>query len=95
MGDVLFIVAFLGLLLIPFALTRMWHWVGTIASMGVCLGVGEALSKWQTGMTLSRTLWVFSLENPVQTYLILTCMLTAWILLLIHLAWWMITKRKK
>lgn len=95
MGDALFIVAFLGLLIIPFAVKRMWYWVGTISAMGVCLGVGEGLSKWQTGMTLSKTLWTYSLDHPVQTSLILGCMFAAWVLLMLHLAWWMITRRKK
>jgi hypothetical protein len=93
MGDVIFIIAFLGLLLIPFVIKKMWYWVGTIASMGVCLGVGEAISKACTGATLSKTFWNYSLTNPVVAWIMLLCMFLAWVLLMIHLAWKMINKK--
>lgn len=93
MIDILFIILFLGLLLIPFIWKKMWYWVGTISAMGVCLGIGELLSKNMTGMTLSKTFWVFSLEYPVQAWIILGCMLSAWFLLMLHLSWKMLKKK--
>lgn len=94
MGDVLFIIVFLSLMIIPFIIKRMWFWVGTIASMGVCLGIGEFISKQTIGMTLSKTFWLFSLSHPVQAWIILGSMFTAWLLLMLHLAWKMLTKKK-
>lgn len=99
MADVLFIVAFLGLMLGPFIYyglrgkKGMWFWVGTIASMGACLGVGEWASSAFTGNTLSRNVWNLSLEDPFSLAVILGCMGASWTLLLIHLAWKRITKK--
>ena len=99
MGDVLFIVAFLGLLLIPFLIFAVknkkgfWYWVGTVATMGAILGIVELISKLATGKTLSSNFWAFSLQDPGSASVILGCWLAAWILLLIHLAWKMINKK--
>lgn len=100
MSDVLFVIAFLGLLLIPFIVFAIkkkrgfWFWVGTIATMGIMLGIGELSSKLLTGKTLSSNFWEFSLNDPGSAIVILICMLFAWILLIVHLAWKMIKDRK-
>lgn len=96
MGDVLFITAFLGLLLIPmliFAVKKkqgFWHWVGTVATMGVVLGLGELISKISTGNTLSSNFWMFSKNDPGSAIVIIGCWGVAWTLLLIHLGWKML-----
>jgi len=99
MGDILFITAFLGLLLVPkliFALKRktgFWEWVGTVAAMGAVLGLGELWSKLATGKTLSSNFWAFSLDDPGSAIVILVCWGLAWGLLLLHLAWKMLRKK--
>lgn len=99
MGDILFITAFLGLMIGPFVYFAIkgkkgfWFWVGTIASMGICLGVGELASKIVTGATLSKNFWNLSLESTPAMLIVLSCMALSWTLLLIHLAWKKLTKK--
>ena len=99
MGDILFIIAFLGLMLAPFVYygikgkNGMWYWVGTIASMGTCLGLGERASKMGSGATLSRNVWHLSLEGGGSLVVVCGCLALSWTLLLIHLAWKRITKK--
>jgi len=100
MGDILFIVAFLGLMMAPFIYygikgkKGMWYWVGTIAAMGVCLGIGELVSKQFTGNTLSRNVWNLSLEDSTSLIFVCGSMALSWTLLLIHLAWKKIIEKK-
>jgi len=99
MGDIIFIVAFLGFMMGPFIYfgirgkKGMWYWVGTIAAMGICLGIGEGVSKYMTGNTLSRNVWNLSLDKTSDLVLILACMGISWVLLLTHLAWKRLTKK--
>lgn len=98
MMDVVFIVVFLGLMLIPFTIFAVKkkqgfiYWVGTVAFMGVCLGIGELTSKLITGKTLSSNFWAFSLDDPGSAIAIIGCMAIAWLLLLIHLSWKMLKR---
>jgi hypothetical protein len=99
MGDILFIVSFLGFMLAPFIYygikgkKGMWFWVGTVSAMGICLGLGELASKMGTGATLSRNVWDLSLADPMSLVVVIGCMVVSWTLLMIHLAWKRITKK--
>lgn len=99
MGDVLFIVSFLGLMLAPFIYygirgkKGMWYWVGTVSAMGICLGLGELASKLGTGNTLSRNVWNLSLEDGWSLLIICGCTILSWLILQIHLSWKRITKK--
>ncbi len=101
MGDVLFVIAFLGLMILPFIavaiwkkMVSFWFWVGTIGAMGICLGIGELISKLSTGNTLSQNFWDFSVQHPLFAIAITASMALSWIILMIHLLWKLITKQK-
>lgn len=93
MGEMLFIVSFVGLMIgWPFLIKNpkaRWFWFYTMAGCMVWFGIMEAVSKFLggDGKTLSKYFWEFSLEHPTKAAMALGLMLGAWLILLLHLAW--------
>lgn len=87
MGDVLFVLGFLALLIGPWILYKMYLWAWTLGIIGVVLGIGEGISALMTGKTLSQTFWAFSQQNPLGAIVISASLIIAWMMLLLHLLW--------
>lgn len=95
MADIIFIAAFLILLIIPPLVFKLWAWVITMICFGILLGIIELVSKVQTGKTISNHFWTWAkknnpdgtLPNKWKAWTILTCWQIAWWLLMVHLAW--------
>jgi fluoride ion exporter CrcB/FEX len=90
--DALFVIGFLCLLLVPFIVYKLWWWVGTLAIIAIILGSGEGISALITGRTLSQEFWKLSQENQMGAMIITICITIAWIFLLCHLNWKIMTK---
>jgi hypothetical protein len=92
MMDALFVIAFLCLLIVPFIIYHLYWWVGTLSIIAITLGIGEGVSALVTGRTLSQEFWKFSQANYWGAIIVTTCLTIAWICLLCHLNWKIMTK---
>jgi len=88
MDALLLIVAFGVLLLIPFALAKLWFWFFFWCGIAILLSIGEAVSFFTTGRTMSQKFWAWRRDQTVPMWkklLILGGMLVFWLFLLGHL----------
>ena len=95
--EVLFIIVLFLCLVVPFAIFKLWWWFWFLIAIAILFGVVEAAADLATGRTLSQKFWDWSTKvvdgkkiNVWKAWLVLGCMMGAWIMLLIHLAWKMI-----
>lgn len=77
--------------MVPFLVFGLTRWFWFMAMVGILLGGAELASKMKTGKSLSQKFWVWSKENRIKAWIILVSMGISWTLLLLHLAWKMIT----
>ena len=97
MGEVIFIIGLILGLVAPFLFLQGFGrilWLITMSTIGVVVGGMELISKLITGVTISRHFWNWSLVHPQSAWMVLGFLLIGWLILLIHLAWKMIFKRK-
>ena len=96
--DIIFIVAMLACLIVPWAVFGLWWWFWMMTAIGVVFGIFEIASKISTGKTLSQRFWKWSTEkddfgerpNIWKAWLVLGVLLSGWLMLLGHLAWKMV-----
>ena len=83
--EILGVLAIFLLLLGP-ALLFGQYWLALVFLVfGVCFGTIELVAVKTTGSSVSQMFWKWSKDNKVRAFIILGCMLIAWILLLQHL----------
>lgn len=87
MGEAIFVVSLLALLVVPFAVVGLWWWFWTMLIIGLWVVAVEIVSKIKDRKTISQKFWGWSLENEKKAWIILSCMLLGWLILLLHLAW--------
>ena len=87
LGEILFIVAMLGGLLIPSALCGQWWLFSVFMVFGVIFGLIEWMAVAKTDKTVSQKFWDFSKKNKAKGLIILIGMLIAWLALLYHLGY--------
>lgn len=92
MGEVLFIVSFVGLMVSwPFLLKGRgrWFWFACMAGCMAWFGIMEGVAKWFGGEnhTLSQYFWLHVKDHPATGYLAIGMMVIAWALLMLHLVW--------
>ena len=87
MWDALFILGFLVLLIGPWIFYKMYFWAWTVGIIGLVLAIGEGVSALVTGKTLSQTMWAFSQSNTIGTIIIISSLIIAWMMLMLHLLW--------
>ena len=98
MGEFLFVIGLIGFLVCPFIFMTgngRKFWLITMGTIGLWIGVMEAVSKFTggDGFTISRYFWHWSLEHESTAWLVLGLLQIGWLILLIHLAWKMLKRR--
>jgi len=96
--EVIFILVMLSMWIVPFAVFELWWWMWMFIAIGIVFAIFELTSKLKTGKTLSVQFWRWSVVknekgqyvNRWKAWTILACMLTGWVMLLVHLAWKML-----
>ena len=87
MDAILLILALLALA-VPFAIAKLWWWVGFWLILAGVLGIVEGVSALVTGKTISQQFWAWR-RNPAtpkwQKWAIFVGMIAFWIFLLCHL----------
>ena len=88
MDAVLLIGAFALLLIVPFALAKLYFWMWFWLGIALLLAAGEGISFFTTGKTMSQKFWAWRRDQTVpmwKKWLILGGMGVFWIFLLGHL----------
>lgn len=93
MSDAVIAVIAVVILVLPFALARLWHWVGLILSIAGVVALWEGIAIWSSGLTVSKQFWAFSLAHPILAWGMLGLLGVAWVGFLLHLAWKMLRKK--
>lgn len=91
--DLLFVIFLLVNLVWPFLLMKgqgKIFWLTTMGIVALTVFMGEVISKYWSGRTLSRYFWYWSQEDPGSAIVVLGVLFLAWLGLLVHLAWWMV-----
>ena len=83
--EVTYVLGFLSLWLVPFAMNGLWYWFWFFACVGVVLGVWEIYTTKKTGRSLSGRFYQYRLKNPKKAGWIILCLALGWIMLLLHL----------
>lgn len=91
-GEIFLILSIFLLLVYPFLMFELWWWFSFMSGITIIFILFELGCKLATGKTLSQQFWKWSNEEKNKNmawkvWLVLTGMLGAWIILLIHLAW--------
>lgn len=84
--EIIFVVLLAGGLLVPAALIGQWWLFATFMTFFVCFGLIEFLADKFSGKTVSQNFWEYSKEHKLGAWIVLGCMLIAWLSLLWHLA---------
>jgi len=87
MNDTFFVIGFLCLLIVPWIFFKLYFWAYTIGLIGIVLALGEGISALITKKTLSQTFWAFSQQNTLGAIVIISSLIIAWGMLIIHLLW--------
>lgn len=98
MGEVFFVVIMFLLWLIPFAVFKLWMWFWLFVSITAVFAVFELTAKLTTGKTLSQQFWAWSSytekilyvekkPNIWKAWTIVGCMITGWLMLMLHLVY--------
>ena len=98
MGEVFFVIALIGGLILPFLFltgTGRKFWLVTMTIIGLVVGGSELVAKLSTGHSISQHFWTWSLLHPMTAWIVLGLLALGWGSLLIHLAWKMITKKNE
>ena len=74
------------LLLIPPAIYGQWWLFAVFFIFGLIFGVAELICKKVTDKTISQLFREWSEENKKKGWIVIGCMLMAWLILLAHLA---------
>ena len=74
------------LFLIPPLIYKEYMLAFAFILFGLCFGFLEFLSDYYTGKTVSQHLWVLLVEHQWKGVIILSCMLAAFVCLILHLA---------
>lgn len=88
MDALLLIFAFGVLLLLPFALAKLWFWFYFWCGIAILLAIGEAISFLATKKTMSQKFWAWRRDPAVpiwKKWAILAGMSIFWLFLLGHL----------
>lgn len=97
MGEVFFVIGLIGFLIIPFAFLTgkgRIYWLITMSTIGLTVVSMEVFSKVTTGKTISNHFWTWSLIHPETAWIVLFALLIGWLILLVHLAWKLIFRKK-
>jgi hypothetical protein len=73
------------LFIIPPVIYKMYFLALAFMIFGIVFGFTEFMANYYTGSTISQQLWALIAEHKYKGYLIIGCMLLAWICLLLHL----------
>ena len=87
--EVWIVLLILAIIVLPFALKRLWWWVVLWGAVG---GV-ELASMQTTGHTLSQAFWAATAADPAWGWRMAGIIAVAGVLLGIHLVWRRINKR--
>ena len=96
MGEVFFILGLVGGLIVPFVFLTgkgRIYWLVTMSTIGLVLVASEIISTVDTGGTISQHFWHWSVQHPVTGWLVIGMLFMGWVILLLHLAWKLITNR--
>lgn len=97
MGEIFFVIGLISSLILPFFFltgrARIF-WLSTMSMIGLVIIASEILSKISTGRTISQHFWVWSLAHPSTAWLVLGLLFLGWLILLLHLAWKMLFRKK-
>jgi hypothetical protein len=85
LSQALFVICMLGGLLVPSALFGQWWLFASFFIFGVIFGVLEIIAKIKSGKTVSQHFWEWSRTHKSKAWILLACMLIAWLALLVHL----------
>lgn len=87
MDAVVLILAILALC-VPFAIAKLWWWVGFWVGLSVLLGIIEAAAFFITGKTISQKFWAWRRDPATPKWLkwtVLGGMIGFWIYVVLHL----------
>jgi len=79
------LVAMALLFIIPPVIYKMYFLALAFMIFGIVFGFVEFLAHFYTNHTISQQLWDLIVEHKYKGYIIIGCMLLAWICLLLHL----------
>ena len=82
--EILFGIAMFALLLIPAVVYGQWLLFSVFLIFGIIFGGVEVYAKKKTGKTVSQHFWKFSEKNKIGAWIILGCMMLAWIFLIFN-----------
>jgi len=86
MGEVLFILAMLGLMVAPWWLINVSrYWAAMWSSVAGLVIAVEIVSKVATRRTISQQFWAFGVDNLVLAWVLVGCMIGAIVVLAWHL----------
>ena len=80
-GGLLVILAYLVMVILPFAMTRQWWWAWTWVAVGLVVGIVEIAAKVTTGKTISQQFHRWQKTHRWQAVLLVACMIAfvAWL----------------
>ncbi len=80
------LIAMLLFFLVPAIIFKQYFLALTFIIFGMIFGFVEFLADFYTGKTVSQHIWKLGSDEPVKVVVLITCLLLAWICLLIHFA---------
>lgn len=83
-AEIAFIITLVVCFLAPPAIFGQWWLFGVFLLFFGCFGVVELVAKAKTGKTVSQHFWALKKKNKVAAWIIVVCMLIAWLSLLWH-----------
>lgn len=86
MDGALMILAFLLVVVAPFAAAHLWWWVGFWGSLALVLAAWEIAAKIKTGRTLSQQFWRWQADgHRGESVAVMACASVFWLALVYHL----------
>lgn len=86
MKEILFVVILAGCFFIPPLIFGQYWLFSVFLVFFLCFGLIEWLAVKYTGKTVSQKFWALSKKNKKAGWIIIICMLIAWLALLYHFA---------
>ena len=86
MSEKVFFIIAISLLVVPFAIFKLWWWFFTMLGIVAFVVLVEGVVVLFTKRTLSQKFWKWSLENRTKAWCVIGFLITAWLMLMWHLA---------